>query len=205
LLVIVGDSFVFEIIVFRLFIYINNGHKILIKQNKINQNKINQNKTIILHVKNIIFLTNIIMSLAKSLLKITHDTLAQHIAEGVAKYIKTHIEEILPKTLNQLDELYDVNKDNEDVTVISNSKGSHCYQHNVRNNAEKIVDIKGNYKQHTMCKSMDNQIVVDGVAYKMVPVQVKDNSGKLITMLAYVQTMKTKDDEENLKLSVDEK
>jgi hypothetical protein len=145
------------------------------------------------------------MSLAKGLLKATHDVLAEHIAEGVSKYIKDHIKEMLPKTLNELDKFYEVTDNNEDVLFNCNNAASYYYKHNVGKNAEKVIDVKGDHKQHIMCKSMDYQIVVDGVTYKMVPVQVKDNSGKLITMLAYVQTMKTKDDEENLKLVVNEK
>jgi uncharacterized protein YcbK (DUF882 family) len=145
------------------------------------------------------------MSLAKGLLKVTHDVLAEHIAEGVAKYVKAHITEILPKTLNQLDELYDVSKKNEDFNVMSNNKGSYYYKHTVEKNAEKVIAVKGHHTQHVMCKSMDYQIVVNGVSYTMTPIQMEDRNGNMIKMLAYVQSMMLKDDEEHLKLVVNEK
>jgi len=145
------------------------------------------------------------MSLAKGLLKVTHDILAKHIAEGVAHYIKTHVHEILPKTLNQLDKFYDIADKNEDVNFNCNNEGSYYYTHTVKKNAEKMIHVSGHHKQHVMCKSMDYQIDVDGVTYAMMPVQVQDKSGKMHTMLAYVQKMEMNDDEEHIQLVVSDK
>ena len=146
------------------------------------------------------------MSLMKGLLKVTHDVLAEHIAEGVKQYIKVHVDEILPNKLKELGELYGVSKNKEDIIVKNSNIGHFVKNYHTDKDLSYNMNVK-NYNYHIECKNIDNKIIVDGVSYKMVPIEVQNKDGQMYKMLAYVEEMKQKekDDEQHLKLIINEK
>ena len=113
------------------------------------------------------------MGLVKGLLKATHDVIAEHIADNILKKVN------VSKTLKELETMYQVdNTSSGDKVMNHHATNNFTLKQTIDKNSKTVLDIKGNASHHITCKSIDNQITIDGIIYKMMPVQVQDKSGK---------------------------
>ena len=81
----------------------------------------------------------------------------------------------------------EINK--EDIIVKNSNTGDFVKNYKTNKDLSYNMNVK-NYNYNIECKNIENKIIVDGVSYKMVPIEVQNKDGQMYKILAYVQEMK---------------